>query len=77
MIEDAAGQSKQTSEHDSGCQCGCGSKLQTLVATDEKTASEQTPSDEVVRARNKRVRTPSSAPGPASVPPFSNHSGRL
>jgi hypothetical protein len=47
------------------------------VVIEEKAASERTDGDEVVRARNKRVRTPSSAPGPASVPPFSNHSGRL
>jgi hypothetical protein len=77
MFEETTEQSGRHSEHGSGCGCGCGSKPQTTVATDEKTASEQAARDEVERARNKRVRAPRSAPGPESVPPFSDHSGSL
>jgi len=68
---------EQHSEHGSGCGCGCGSKPQTPVAADEKAASDQAARDEVVRARNKRVRAPSSVPGPDIAPPFSDHSGSL
>jgi hypothetical protein len=62
-------------EHDPGC--GCDSKPQAPVAIDDQLASEQAARDEVERARNKRVRAPRNAPGPDSVPPFSDHSGSL
>ena len=75
MFKEAAGKSEGHHEH--GSRCGCGSKPETPVAVDEKAASEQAARDEVERARNKRVRAPRSAPGPESVPPFSDHSGSL
>jgi hypothetical protein len=77
MFEETTEQSVRHNEHGSGCQCGCGSQTQTAVAADEKAASEQAARDEVVRARNKRVRAPRSAPGPDGPPPFSDHSGQL
>ena len=78
MIEETIGQPERTQTHGTTCQCGCGgSKPQTRVVTDEKAASEQAARDEVIRARNKRVRAPSSAAGPDSPPPFSDHSGQL
>jgi len=75
MIEETTEQSGPHGEHGSGC--GCGSKPQASVAVDDKVASEQAAREEVERARNKRVRAPRSAPGPESVPPFSDHSGSL
>jgi len=75
MFEETTEQSGVHNEHDPGC--GCGSKPQAPVATDDQLASEQAARDEVERARNKRVRAPRSAPGPDSVPPFSDHSGSL
>jgi hypothetical protein len=77
MFEETTGKSEQHNEHGSGCGCGCASKHQAPVAVEEKAASEQAARDEVVRARNKRVRTPSSVPGAGSPPPFSDHSGQL
>jgi hypothetical protein len=77
MTEETAGQSQGHEGHGSGCQCGCGSKPQTTVAKDEKAASEQLARDEVIRARNKKVRAPSTLPGPDSAPPFTDHSGAL
>jgi hypothetical protein len=77
MFEETAGQSERHNEHGSECGCGCGAKPQAPVVVDETAASEQAARDEVVRARNKRVRTPRSAPGPGSPPPFSDHSGSL
>ena len=77
MSEETVRRSERNNEHVSGCQCGCGSKSQTPVAVDEKAASEQEARDEVVRARNKRVRAPRSAAGPGGPPPFSDHSGQL
>ena len=77
MIEETADISERHSEHDSGCQCGCGSQPKAPAVVDEKAANEQLVSDEEVRARNKRVRAPRSAPGPDSPPPFSDHSGTL
>jgi len=44
---------------------------------DEKAVSEQLAREEVIRARNKRVRAPSTVPGPDSDPPFTDHSGAL
>ncbi len=75
MFKEAAGKSEGHPEHGSGCSCG--SQPQTPAGADEKAASEQAARDEVERARNKRVRAPRSAPGPESVPPFSDHSGSL
>jgi hypothetical protein len=77
MFEETTEQSVRHHEHGSGGQCGCGSQTQTPVAADEKAASEQAARDEVVRARNKRVRAPRSAPGPDGPPAFSDHSGQL
>jgi hypothetical protein len=77
MTEEAAGQTQGREGHGSGCQCGCNSKPQNTVALDEKAASEQLDREEVTRARNKRVRAPSTIPGPDSDPPFTDHSGAL
>ena len=77
MSEETVKQSARENEHGSGCGCGCGSKPQTPTAVDEKAASEQAAREEVIRARNKSVREPRSAPGPGSPPPFSDHSGQL
>jgi hypothetical protein len=75
MFEETTEQSGRHNEHGNGC--GCGSQPQTPAAADEKAASDQAARDELVRARNKRVRAPNSAPGPDSAPPFSDHSGQL
>ncbi len=75
MFEETTDQSVRHNEHGSGC--GCGSHPQTPAVADEKAASDQAARDEVVRARNKRVRAPNSTPGPDSAPPFSDHSGSL
>jgi hypothetical protein len=77
MFEETTEQSGRHNEHDPGCGCGCGSKPQAPEATDDQLASEQAARDEVERARNKRVRAHRSAPGPDSIPPFSDHSGSL
>ena len=77
MFKETTKQSDRHNEHGNGCGCGCGSKPQTPVVVNEKAASEQAALDEVVRARNKRVRAPRSAPGAGSPPPFSDHSGQL
>ncbi len=77
MLKETAGQPEQNQAHGSMCQCGCGTKPQTPVVTDEKAANEQAVREEDVRARNKRVRAPRTAPGPDGPPPFSDHSGSL
>jgi hypothetical protein len=77
MSEETVKQLEVHNDHGSGCGCGCGSQPLTPAAADEKTASEQAARDEVVRARNKRVREPRSAPGPGGPPAFSDHSGSL
>ena len=77
MIEETAGHSEQPSDDDSGSRRGGGSEHRTSVPVNEKAASKRAASDEVVRARNKRVRAPRSAPGPGAPPPFSDHSGSL
>lgn len=77
MLEETAGQSELPSDDDSGSKSGGGSENRTPVLADEKAASDQAARDEVVRARNKRVRAPRSAPGPDSPPAFSDHSGSL
>jgi hypothetical protein len=77
MLEETAGRLEGHKEHGNGCQCGCGSQPKTPVAVEEKAASEQEASDELIRARNKKVRAPRNAPGPDSPPPFSDHSGSL
>jgi hypothetical protein len=77
MTEETAGQSQGHEGHGSGCQCGCNSKPQATVPVDEKAVTEQLAREEVIRARNKRVRAPSTVPGPDSDPPFTDHSGAL
>jgi hypothetical protein len=77
MTEETTRQSKGTVGHASGCQCGCGSEPQATVAIDEKAASEKLAREEVIRARNKRVREPSHVHGPDNEPPFTDHSGAL
>ena len=77
MTEETAGQSKGTEGHASGCQCGCGTKPQATVAKTRSAASERLAREEVIRARNKRVREPSHVHGPDSEPPFTDHSGQL
>jgi hypothetical protein len=57
--------------------CPIGSPEEDWFRADEEIRSEQAVRDEAVRARNKRVRAPRSAPGPGSPPPFSDHSGQL
>ena len=77
MTEETTRQSKGIEGHAGGCQCGCETKPQATVAEDEKATRERLTREEVVRARNKRVRAPSTAPGPDSDPPFTDHSGAL
>jgi hypothetical protein len=77
MTEETAGQTQTREGHGSECQCGCNSKPLAAVPVDEKAASEQLAREEVIRARNKRVREPSHVPGPDSDPPFTDHSGAL
>jgi len=57
--------------------CPIGSPEEDWFRANEEIRSEQAVRDEAVRARNKRVRAPRSAPGPGSPPPFSDHSGQL
>ena len=57
--------------------CPIGSPEEDWFRADEEIRSEQAVRDEAVRARNKRVRAPRSAPGAGSPPPFADHSGQL
>ena len=57
--------------------CPIGSPEEDWFRAEEEIRSEQAARDEEVRARNKRVRAPRSAPGPDSPPAFSDHSGQL
>jgi hypothetical protein len=77
MVEKTAKQVERHNEHETGCQCGCGSQPPAKVVVDKKPVAEKAAREEVVRARNKRVRAPRSAPGPDGPPAFSDHSGKL
>ena len=77
MAEETAVPSQKHEGPGRECQCGCNSKPQATVPVDEKAASERLAREEVIRARNKKLRTPSTIPGPDSAPPFSHHSGAL
>jgi hypothetical protein len=77
MFEETVEHSAQNSEQASGSQSGCGSQHRAPVGVDEKAASEQAASDELVRARNKAVRAHHHTPEAAVVPPFADHSGSL
>ena len=77
MVEELSEQSQLPSDDDSGSRTVRGPEKRTPVVVEEKAASEQVARDELIRARNKRVRAPRSAPGPDSAPPFSDHSGQL
>ena len=57
--------------------CPIGSPEEDWLRAEEEIRSEQADRDEVVRARNKRVRSHRSAPEADSSPPFSDHSGQL
>jgi hypothetical protein len=57
--------------------CPIGSPEEDWFRAEEEIRSEQVVRDELVRARNKRVRAPNSTPGPDGAPPFSDHSGQL
>ena len=57
--------------------CPIGSPEEDWFRAEEEIRSEQEARDKVVRARNKRVRAPRSAPGPDGPPAFSDHSGTL
>jgi hypothetical protein len=57
--------------------CPIGSPQEDWFRAEEEIRSEQGARDEEVRARNKRVRAPRSAPGPDGPPAFSDHSGQL
>ena len=57
--------------------CPIGSPEEDWFRAEEEIRSEQEARDELVRARNKLVRAPRSAPGPDGPPPFSDHSGSL
>jgi hypothetical protein len=72
MFEESSEQSQLPSDDDSGSRTGRAPENPTPVAVDEEAAK-----DEWIRARNKRVRAPRSAPGPGGPPLFTNHSGRL
>jgi len=75
MIDETTQQAEPQPKHDAGC--GCGAQHTAPVAVDEKAAAEQAAREEAVRARNKGVRAPRTAPGPGGPPPFSDHSGTL
>ena len=57
--------------------CPIASPVEDWVRAEEEIRAEQADRDEVVRARNKRVRSHSSAAGTDGPPPFSDHSGQL
>ena len=59
--------------------CPIGSPEEDWFRAEEEIRSEQVvrDEDELVRARNKRVREPSHVIGPDSEPPFTDHSGQL
>jgi hypothetical protein len=77
MFEETAEHSELHSEPGSESQSGCDSQHGTPTVIDNTPASEQTLSDDQVRARNKAVRGHHRAPGAGVVPPFSDHSGSL
>jgi hypothetical protein len=57
--------------------CPVASPEEDWFRAEEEILGAQAIDDEEVRARNKRVRAPRSAPGAGSPPPFSDHSGQL
>ena len=57
--------------------CPIGSPEEDWLGAEEELRGEQAIDDEVVRARNKRVRSHSSAAEADGPPPFSDHSGQL
>jgi hypothetical protein len=57
--------------------CPIASPEEDWLRAEEEIRSEQADRDEVVRARNKLVRSHRSAPEADSSPPFSDHSGQL
>jgi len=57
--------------------CPIGSPEEDWLRAEEQLRGEQAIDDEVVRARNKRVRSHSSAAEADGPPPFSDHSGQL
>jgi hypothetical protein len=57
--------------------CPIGSPEEDWFRAEEETLGEQAIDDELVRARNIRVRAHRTAPGPEGPPPFSDHSGSL
>lgn len=77
MFKETAEQPERYREHASEPQSGGGSKPLTSVPVEEETAGEQAASDELLRARNKAVRTHRHTPKAGVVPPFSNHSELL
>jgi hypothetical protein len=77
MAEETTRESKGIVSHGNGCLCGCKTKPQATVTEDETATTERLAREEVIRARNKRVREPSHVHGPDSEPPFTDHSGQL
>ena len=57
--------------------CPIGSPEEDWLRAEEEIRGEQEVRDEMVRARNKRVRAHSSAAEADATPPFSDHSGQL
>ena len=57
--------------------CPIASPEEDWLRAEEELRGEQADRDEVVRARNKRVRAHRSAAQEGSPPPFSDHSGQL
>ena len=57
--------------------CPIGSPEEDWLRAEEELRGEQAVRDEVVRARNKRVRTHRNTSEGGSPPPFSNHAGQL
>ena len=57
--------------------CPIASPVEHWVRAEEEIRAEQADRDEVVRARNKGVRSHSSAAATDAPPPFSDHSGQL
>ena len=57
--------------------CPIASPEEDWLRAEEELRGEQAVRDEVVRARNKRVRSHRNTSGGGSPPPFSNHSGQL
>ena len=74
MFEESLEQTQLPSDADSGSRTARVPENSTPGAVDEKAARERAAKEEWIRARNKRVRAPRTAPRAGGPPPFTNHS---